>query len=652
MCPRSSIPRFRAVLPALSVLGLQAVCAVNAWGRAGGGGGYSGGGGGGFSGGGGGFSGGGYSGGGGDVEPIVLVVFVLIFTVVTCLRGYLERKKSRHVEAFHWPSHTEHRRNVAKLQQHDSSFDFSGFALRVEKAFLQIQRAWSAQDLRPVQSYVSDSILERFSLQIQEQIHAGYRDHMPEIVVHLDRIQLASLNVTDHFETVDVCIPCTAVDYRVSLETGEPISGKSGAEPFVEFWSFLRRRGVISRPGSMGLIEGNCPNCAAELTLNQVGQCGSCQAVLRGGEHDWVLAEITQSAEWRPHDTTDLMAGYRASHDAGFTVQHAEDRGSVVFWRKAMADRSGSINHLRKMATDEFCSTYVDELRQTTLEKGRTFWHDCSVGSVDCMGVVSQDRADYLLLEIRWSGNQHRISADGTLTDLDNWKRLRTLFVLMRKKGVTSRLERILTSAHCPACGAPESDVTSDNCSYCHEVLNDGQQDWVLHELHPVYSPSARDWIKRLQPTTAVTSASSTAPNVPSSSEALAWLVQVVVADRTISEQEQHALNQFADRQGLARKELQSMMTMATRGELEMPVPANRETAHNWLTLVADMAVGDEMVAAGEEELLLELGEHVGFKKYDVRLLLSKRRAEHHRAKRRADRRQRSKPDGGAAASI
>ena len=94
------------------------------------------------------------------------------------------------------------------------------------------------------------------------------------------------------------------------------------------------------------------------------------------------------------------------------------------------------------------------------------------------------------------------------------------------------------------------------------------------------------------------------------------------------------------------------MMTMATRGELEMPVPANRETAHNWLTLVADMAVGDEMVAAGEEELLLELGEHVGFKKYDVRLLLSKRRAEHHRAKRRADRHQRSKPDGGAAASI
>ena len=92
------------------------------------------------------------------------------------------------------------------------------------------------------------------------------------------------------------------------------------------------------------------------------------------------------------------------------------------------------------------------------------------------------------------------------------------------------------------------------------------------------------------------------------------------------------------------------MVTMATRDELEMPVPTDPATARRWLTLMADMAVGDETVAAGEQELLLELGRHVGFAEYDIRLLLSKRRAEHRRAIRREERGQRSKP--GTAASI
>ena len=148
----------------------------------------------------------------------------------------------------------------------------------------------------------------------------------------------------------------------VSLKTKKPLgSTNTTPESFVEIWSFIRRRGVKSTPSGRGLFEGNCPNCATALELNQVGACTSCKAVLRNGDYDWVLAEITQASVWRPRTldhAAPTIASYRATHDAGFTMQHIEDRASVIFWRKVLSDRESCIDPLKKIATAAFCTAY------------------------------------------------------------------------------------------------------------------------------------------------------------------------------------------------------------------------------------------------------------------------------------------------------
>ena len=58
-------------------------------------------------------------------------------------------------------------------------------------------------------------------------------------------------------------IEASAIDYRVSLKDGRRTEGSTSSESFVEYWSFLRRRGASTKPEIRGLIEGNCPNCGS-----------------------------------------------------------------------------------------------------------------------------------------------------------------------------------------------------------------------------------------------------------------------------------------------------------------------------------------------------------------------------------------------------
>ncbi|MEO1995614.1 MAG: TerB family tellurite resistance protein, partial [Planctomycetaceae bacterium] len=243
---------------------------------------------------------------------------------------------------------------------------------------------------------------------------------------------------------------------------------------------------------------------------------------------------------------------------------------------------------------------------------------------------VSDEQADHIVLEVRWAGNRFAVKSNGSLTDLDEWKRLRSLFVLMRRRGVKSRLEHTITSAHCPACGAPESDLTSDTCSFCNQVVNDGRHDWVLHELTTVNSESGRQWRSRIQQTAtaATTTAAQAVVQQPSQFESLAWVIQAAVADHTVTAQEKHVLEQLARKQGAHPKRVEAMINLARKGELELPTPSDRDTARNWLTVVADVVVADGQIDDAEQNLLLELGQHLNLGNYDIKLLLAKRQAQ------------------------
>jgi len=630
--------------------------------RAGGGGGY-GGGGGGFSGGGGGFGGGSFGGGGGSINigtgsgemhPVVFLLLVGVFIIGSAIEAHNKQQRRRKfsVDVSDYSllnsshiSPTDEQRAATTLQLSDPQFDPQAFIKRFTSAFHQIQDAWSQQNIESVRAFVSDGVFERFFLQILEQRDMGYRDHMEGVLV--ERAALAEAASSGIFDVLTIKVAATAIDYRVSIDAGKYISGDKTRHGFTEFWSFVRRTGAQTHADRPGLIEGNCPNCGASIALNRSGRCDACQSLLRSGDHDWVLAEITQACEWKrgSHAGSPSAQFYRDSRDPAFNIQHLEDRASVIFWRKAMADRLGDVKPILKMATTELCNAYATEYQRAATHASRNYLGGCSVGSVDLLGMVAGDAFDHALVEIRWSATTHRVSRDGVVTDQGGWRRFRSLFVLARKPGLQSVAGSAISSAHCPGCGAPESALASHSCEYCGAVLNTGDHDWTLTEAAYMNAPSAQAWLGRLNqsgpfPAAIARPASSSLPIPPpisahastaqriagSQTDALAWMINTLAADGEFHADEKAAIMEIAHKAGIPEATIDGLIQTALQGELDAPSPPDRQSARAWLELMADVALADGKVERAEEAALARLGAHMGYLHADINMLINKRR--------------------------
>lgn len=384
---------------------------------------------------------------------------------------------------------------LASIRRRDEKFDPSHLQGRTAAAFKQIQQAWSAQDLSSIRPYVSDGIFERFTIQIEEQKDLGYRNVIENL--RIESIGVALATSGQIFDEIAFRIGASATDYRVDLKSGRELPGSRRAEHFVEYWSLIRRKGA--QTPEKGLFEGNCPNCGDAIALNKAARCQTCQSVLRSGEYDWVLSEITQASEWPSPDSSKApgLATYRRQ-DPGFNLQHIEDRASVIFWRKAMADRTARIDTLQKVSLPAFYEKYAERLPDP---KGRrSFVGDCAVGAVETLGIVPATRPgeeyDRVLVAIHWSGRTFSGAPGKPLTEGHDQRIRRDMFVLARRAGVKTDIDDAISSAHCGNCGAPESYLAENKCESCGTVLGDGALDWVLEDIDELNSWTAQGRIK------------------------------------------------------------------------------------------------------------------------------------------------------------
>ncbi len=635
----------------LVILGALAVvvfAAADAYARGGGGGNFGGGGGGGggFGGGGGGFGGGGGGGGGGDGllwliylcfrYPLIGIPALILFVVFSSLsankghranQGRVIRKgKKAQTRLSSWDAEK-------KLLATDPHFDKAGFFGRVVVAFRKVQTAWCAHDLATIRPFVSDGIHERFVLQIQEEKDLGYRDHMEGLDV--TGVKFADVIDEGRVQIVTVRITARCIDYRVDLETGKHVSGSRSPESFVEYWSFLRRRGAKGKITGNGLIEGYCGNCGAPIKMSQWSKCESCSALLRSGEHDWVLVEITQASEWRAHtpETIRGVAEMRAK-DPGFSVQHLEDRASVMYWRTAMAERVGDTTPMRKMASDALCDRRERHIKEGIRDDGRRWYFgERGVGSVEVEGMIPEsDGRDGAVVAVTWSGTFFSVDPSGRRKRERKSSIVTTLLHLERRAGVQSDPGETVSSAHCANCGAADAGGETDACEYCGEVMNDGKRDWALVDLVQRHTAKGRELLARTR-APLVESLGSARPESdeeemprPTAHGILAWMIHTSLADGHLDKREEARLVNLTERAGLRRQELDDLIAAARRHQLEAPAPHDVGEARRWIDEAAAVALADGQLKHGEQAVLIDLGAHAGLSAADVRLSIAQTR--------------------------
>ena len=469
---------------------------------------------------------------------------------------------------------------LAGLRGRDPGFSPEAFLARARDAFLKIQQAWCGQDLAPVRAFISDGVLERFSIQLARQKALGRRDRMDQVRV-LDSC-LVAVAGDAQFDSLHVSLRASAVDAETSLADGSLVGGGSPPEEFTEVWSFLRRPGAktLARPG---LIEGLCPNCGAALPVADAALCSSCGSWVSSGQYDWVLSEITQACEWRAPVPGRRVPGWEplAAADPGLNAQFLEDRASVLFWRWQQALWESSPASLAGVASDEFCSCLARSLPgQPSRPQGAE-----AVGEVSVLALEPGEPLDRAHVLVKWSAEQC----------------LRQhVLILGRRSGVKTDARSGLVSLRCPGCGAPPQTRDAARCAYCGLACNDGSRGWVLLDVVPIglwKPPQAgaaqaapapdQDWGARLSPL-----------------DALAVLAAAMSCDRSLEAPELASLESYAQRRGIPADALSRVLAAAAAGAIELPQPQDAAQARAMLGGLIRMSLADGRLSEAEMRLL------------------------------------------------
>jgi len=521
-----------------------------------------------------------------------------------------------------------------RISEHDATFDEAVFLGRVEACFMKVQRSWCAHELGPIRPFVSDGLFERFELQLAEQQLLGYRDRMERL--EIEPSLLAEAEVEGPFEVVTVRVRARAADYSVSLESGDFVAGSMDVASFAEYWSFVRRTSAKSGSRKGGLMEGSCPNCGAPITMNQWSHCRHCKAMLRSGEHDWVLTEITQASQWHERDYVRPPGVEKLRRrDADFGLQHLEDRTSLLFWRWRSAFLHGDVQALGRVGTEALTASVEDGIAARRGENGeRSYIGECAVGHVTVVGVEVDDaELDHALVEVVWSGTDYTIEADGKRERGRVRPARCTLFVLSRPKQARSGLDDALASAHCSGCGAPEAEGDAAECQYCGAPLTAANAGWTVAEITPALSVSARAWKKRLridEHRAGMLSQSGIHHGATTihKAEVLSWMAQIAAVDGVIAPKERKALEAVAAKTGLKAAEVEKLCrSSSARSAIEGMGPKDPKEARMWLASAARTALADGNVSRPEMNLLEQLARPHGLLPADVRVVVNSVRA-------------------------
>lgn len=371
--------------------------------------------------------------------------------------------------------------DFSPIRSKDPAFNKDVFLERAKKAFAIVQKAWSDRDLSKAEAFLADGTYEQFQIQINTMKADHEIDLMKDI--NIKKAEIVRLSSKAGYDSLAVKFTVSAVNYRIDDRNKSIKNGSTTPEEFTEIWTFMRRRG--SKTVKNGLIEGFCPNCGAKVEGARISKCPSCSALLRSGQHDWILAGITQACEWRDASANNPIA-YKSmlSVDNSLNVTHLEDKLTVIFWRLVEANRLGNSEPVQKVSTDEFAKAYSNSSYSAAFPKCR----ECAIGSAEVLGfITNKSDYDYLIGQILWSG----ISISNNEETLN-----KTMFLLRRKKGVVSDLSKCFCSTHCPNCGAKEpSDISSNTCEYCNSAFNDDSKDWMLSEVIDFHNPKSSTYV-------------------------------------------------------------------------------------------------------------------------------------------------------------
>lgn len=451
--------------------------------RAGGAGGHS-------SGGGHSYGGGSHSYGGGSsfhyssggegsfVSGLLILLLVLILVIVVIYQQFTSVERSGPDDPRQDPSLDPE--SLARFQLANPDFEMSVFLNKVGLAFGKIQAAWSDQDISKARAFITDGIYQRYTTQFLMMSLLQQRNLLSGI--RISGMLAVSAREDGPYDVMDVRIDASMRDSFVCRL--DPGLNEESHSAFTEYWSFIRKKGA--RSGGIDLFTGRqCPSCGSQLpeSMGEICRCGHCKVMVNSGEFDWVLAEITQAADYTARSALDELVSADLPEQLesmlcecpDLSVQLIEDKAS-----NAVMQIHGALATRNPAAMRRFVSNEVFEQLTATLTGHQIIYNRLYLNEVTLIGVRKTGFKHRLAVGVTLTMQRVDLHADGSISLVDPGQVSRgRVLILERNAGAVTKPGG-LYQHQCPECGGAIGDTIDVNCQYCGSLLNSTKREWIV----------------------------------------------------------------------------------------------------------------------------------------------------------------------------
>ena len=291
--------------------------------------------------------------GGGNAEEAVVII-----VVVNASRGRRQNTSVRSaILSAQYDQEARSRRGVSldALRERDPNLTEQSIVDRVRRMSDVLREAWMYGNMAPARPFVSDGVYSRFQVQLALMRQEGVRNVMSDaavLYVTMEAVQssppLDAVHVRFTAQARDANVPLNATPQQIQAALAQ-----AQVAPYTEIWTLVRRQGAQTKLDASQVGKA-CPSCSAPFDVGggEILTCKYCKALVCSGEHDWVLAEITQLEEWHPTSADPVFGLDQLRQvDLGAAREVLEDRASYLFWKWGESGRFASPAPLKKAAT-------------------------------------------------------------------------------------------------------------------------------------------------------------------------------------------------------------------------------------------------------------------------------------------------------------
>jgi predicted lipid-binding transport protein (Tim44 family) len=429
-----------------------------------------------------GFGGHGFYGGGGggmSVGTIILIIFVVVIFLI--IKAKMKQNKAGGTMLS----------TLAGMGNDDDSDDDdssdSGASLpnpegldntKIQEAFMGIQDAWQAKDLKKVRKWISDGVYQRFNGQFAMMNKLSQVNKLTNIKV--DGIRIARTGNDNGYKTADVAIHFRMDDEFLS-DKYPSFNQKFRGESATEYWTFIKKEDA--KTGKNLYDSNNCPNCGApfDTNLGEISRCGSCGTLTNNASYDWVLSEITQEDDYSAGDIFSKADELHelTKNDKLFSVQRIEDVASNVFMQVMQVLSGEPEKKLTRFATKEISASILQERA-----KGNGYIFDrLYLNDVELANFYKDDTKLNLVFQLKATYQRVQAGEKLTLLDREVVSKYYTMTLSKNLRSLQTAEKETVYSYECPGCGAPYTDTTDEKCSYCGALILDFDHNWILTDF-------------------------------------------------------------------------------------------------------------------------------------------------------------------------